>query len=219
MQKPIKPYLFFDLDGTLSDPAQGICGSIRYALEKGGYTPEPLEAYHPWIGPPLLKSFTDYLNVSDDEGKRLLSFYRERFSVIGLYENTLYAGMKELIRDLYRAGARMVVATGKPTVYAERIIDYFGLTPYFELISGIPLSEAPLGKDGVIDIGMKWLGVQDARECLMVGDRHHDVEGARANGMPCAYVLYGYGSEREAREAGAAYCVESVDALRTLLLP
>ena len=140
----MRDYILFDLDGTLTDPALGICGCVRYALEKGGYPVGPLETYHPWIGPPLLRSFCQFCGVDEGEGQRLVDLYRERFSVTGLFENEVYPGIESLLQSLKARGAHLAVATGKPTVYSERILEHFGLKNQFDLVSGISLTEAPL---------------------------------------------------------------------------
>ncbi len=211
-------HLFFDLDGTLTDPAEGICGSIQYALEKGGYPVGPKEKYFPWIGPPLQRSFEVYMNAGPEEAKRLVKFYRERFSTEGLFENEVYPGIPELLRDLKAAGARIVVATGKPTVYSIRILDRFELLPYIDFVSGISLDKEPLDKCGVIAAGMRQLGKCDRASCVMVGDRDHDVLGAKMCGMDSIGVLYGYGSREELEVAAPTALAESVDELRALLL-
>lgn len=213
----LRPYVFFDLDGTLSDPAPGICGSVQYALRKGGYAVEPLEAYFSWIGPPLLGSFEDYLRCDRAEAERLVALYRERFSVTGLFENTVYPGIPELLLDLKASGCRIALATGKPTVYARRILEHFAILDCFDFVSGTELEGEPLSKHGVIDVVMAALGVTDPGLCIMVGDRFHDVEGAALSRMESIMVLYGYGDAEEAARCGATYTAESVDALRALL--
>jgi Predicted phosphatases len=165
------PFVFFDLDGTLTDPAQGICGSVRYALEKGGYPTAPMEAYYPWIGPPLQLSFQKHLDCDEAEAKRLVALYRERFSTVGLFENTVYPGIPPLLRLLKERGCRMAVATGKPTVFSRRILAHFDLLQYFDEVSGISLTEAPLTKQGVIERAMEQLSVTRREDCAMVGDR------------------------------------------------
>jgi len=210
--------IIFDLDGTLTDPEEGICESVRYALTKGGYPVGSREQYHPWIGPPLLRSFIEYAGVDEAEALRLLGFYRERFSTVGLFENRVYPGIPELLRELKAAGNRLMVATGKPAVFSERILEHFGLLAYFDTVSGISLSETPMDKQGVITAGLLRMGVTDRTDCVMVGDLDQDVEGARLCGLPCIYVLYGYGSREEALRCGAAQIAESVSELRAILM-
>ena len=214
----LRPFVFFDLDGTLTDPAPGICGCVRYALEKGGYQAEPLEAYHSWIGPPLLSSFEEYLHCNRAESERLVALYRERFGTVGLFENTLYPAIPGLLAKLKAAGARMALCTGKPTVYAARILEHFGIAEYFDYFSGIELQGEPLSKHGVIRLAMEKLGVSDPGKCIMVGDRFHDVEGAQLSHMESVMVLYGYGDAAEAERCGATYTAGSVEELEALLL-
>lgn len=212
------PFVFFDLDGTLTDPAQGICGSVRYALEKGGYPTAPMEAYYPWIGPPLQLSFQKHLDCDEAEAKRLVALYRERFSTVGLFENTVYPGIPPLLRRLKERGCRMAVATGKPTVFSRRILEHFDLLQYFDEVSGISLTEAPLTKQDVIERAMEQLSVTRREDCAMVGDRDQDVIGALACGIEPIGVLYGYGSREELACAGAEHLAETVEALEAFLL-
>ena len=212
-------YVLFDLDGTLTNPAAGICASIRYALEQGGYPAEPMEAYLPWIGPPLLDSFIRYLGVDGAEAQRLLQLYRQRFSTVGLFENALIDGIPTLLRRLRDNGIRMAVATGKPTVYAEQILEHFGIRSFFDMVSGIELSGEGTTKAEVIANALANWGLTDTRRCVMVGDRCHDVEGAEAHGMDCVYVLYGYGSREEAEGWGATQIAENAAELEQILLP
>ncbi len=214
----MRDYILFDLDGTLTDPAQGICGSVRYALEKGGYPVGPLETYHPWIGPPLLRSFCQFCGVDETEGQRLVDLYRKRFSVTGLFENEVYPGIEGLLQSLKARSARLAVATGKPTVYSERILEHFGLKKYFDLVSGISLTEAPLSKAGVIRAALAHWGDPDLSRCVMVGDREHDILGARECGLDSVMVLYGYGSREEARACAAPQTAETVGELERILL-
>lgn len=213
------PVLFFDLDGTLTDSSKGICRCARYALEKGGYPVEPEEAYLSWIGPPLEESFQERIGVSPAEAGRLVAFYRERYSRVGLFENRVYDGIPPLLQELKAAGARMAVATGKPTAFSRRILAEFHLLEYFETVSGIPLSGAPLSKHRVIEAAMAQMALPHRDRCLMIGDRRHDAEGAQLSGIPCAYVLYGFGSRTEAEASGAEYVLKTVDDLRAFLLP
>lgn len=214
----MKDYLFFDLDGTLSDPAEGICGSVIYALEKGGYEAKSMEAYHSWIGPPLVPSFMAELGVDEKEAFRLVELYRENFSDKGIFQNTVYPGIPELLRELKANGKTLMIVTGKPTLFAERIADYFGVADCFTKVCGIPMDNESMTKEQTLQGALDDLGNPPLSRCLMIGDRHHDVEAGHACGMDAAYVLYGYGSEQEARECRAEYVLDSVAALRELLL-
>lgn len=165
--------VLFDLDGTLTDPVQGICGSVRYALPKSRPARSaPIESYHKYIGPPLLRSFEVYANATPEEAQELLGYYRERFSTVGLFENEVYPGIPELLRDLKASGVRIAVATGKPTVFSEQILEHFGLRQYIDVVSGIPLDREPPDKCEVILHALYEMGISDRSSCVMVGDGH-----------------------------------------------
>ena len=210
--------IIFDLDGTLTDPVQGICGSVRYALEKAGRPVGPIESYHKYIGPPLLRSFEVYANATPEEAQELLGYYRERFSTVGLFENEVYPGIPELLRDLKESGTRIAVATGKPTVFSEQILEHFSLRQYIDVVSGIPLDRVPLDKCEVILHALYEMGITDKSGCVMVGDRSHDAIGAKMARVGFIGVLYGYGSREELEAEGTETIAERVAALRTLLL-
>ena len=210
--------VLFDLDGTLTDPEKGICQSVMYALEKDGRPVGPIESYHRYIGPPLLRSFEVYANATPEEAQRLLGYYRERFSTIGLFENEVYPGIPELLKKLKENGTHIAVATGKPTVYSEQILEHFGLSQYIDFVSGIALDREPLDKCEVIQHALYELGVSDRSGCVMVGDRSHDAIGAKMARIDFIGVLYGYGSREELEAEGAKTIAESVTALSEILL-
>lgn len=215
-------YIFFDLDGTLTDPGIGITNSVMYALRKMGITPPAREELYSFIGPPLLMSFEMFYHMSKEEAQQALVYYREYFSVTGLFENTVYEGIPELLSALTARGIKIVLATSKPLLFSEQILKHFDLYPYFYFCSGSTMDEKRVNKADVIAYALEnlSLSVKEAADCVfMVGDRYHDVEGAHALGIPCVGVLYGYGSEDELRGCGADYIAESVDALRAFLLP
>jgi len=210
--------ILFDLDGTLTDPAEGICGSVMYALEKAGRPVGPPESYHKYIGPPLLRSFEVYDNATPEESLTLLGYYRERFSAVGLFENKVYPGISELLKELKRRGARIAVATGKPTVYSRRILEHFELLSFIDCVSGISLSNEPQDKCQTILHALFEMGVEDKKDCVMVGDRSHDAVGAKMGGIDFIGVLYGYGSREELECEGAQILAEDVPDLREILL-
>ena len=195
--------IYFDLDGTLTDPKPGITGSIQYALQKLDL-PVPSQDELTWcIGPPLRGSFVTMLG-----GEKLadlaVSLYRERFGDVGLYENSLYPGIKDVLTTLGYSNRRMFVATSKPHIFAERIIDHFGLTGYFERVFGSELDGTRVHKTDLLAYALEAAGV-NASQALMIGDRSHDMIGAKNNGMGAIDVLYGYGSEEELIGAGASH--------------
>ena len=193
--------IYFDLDGTLTDPKPGITGSIQYALKKLGQ-PVPSQDELTWcIGPPLHASLKRLVGT-DELADQALLLYRERFSEVGLFENTPYQGIHDTLAAVAATGARMFVATSKPAVYATRIVDHFGLKPYFERVFGSELDGTRVDKRDLLRYALDEAKV-DPQHAIMIGDRSHDVVGARTNGMTAIGVLYGYGSEAELRDAGA----------------
>jgi phosphoglycolate phosphatase len=196
--------IFFDLDGTLTDPKPGITRSIRYALQKLDHHTVPTEDELTWcIGPPLRASFVKLLGA-EDSADRAVSLYRERFADIGLYENRLYPGITDILTALGTSGRRLFVATSKPAVYAERIVDHFGLRPHFERVFGSELNGTRVEKSDLLEYALKTTAVDPSRS-VMIGDRSHDVIGAKHNGMPALGVLYGYGNRDELIAAGALH--------------
>ena len=210
--------VLFDLDGTLTDPSVGICTCIRYALEKAGRPVKPNEYYYKYIGPPLLRSFEVFENATPEEAQELLAFYRERFSETGLFENEVIPGIPELLRDLKAQGLQIAVATGKPTVFAARILDHFGLTPYIDYLSGIALNGENTEKCQIIAQALYALGVKDKSRAVMIGDRSHDAVGAKMTHTDFIGVLYGFGNREELESEGVEMLAEDVETLRALLL-
>jgi len=208
---PTEPTLFFDLDGTLTDPKPGITGSIQYALEKLG-RPVPSQGELTWcIGPPLRASFVALLG-GEELADRAVALYRERFGDVGLFENSLYPDIPAVLATLARPPRRLFVATSKPHVFASRIIEHFGLAGYFEHVFGSELDGTRVHKGDLLAYALTETGV-DPSQALMIGDRSHDVLGARANGMEAVGVTYGYGNPEELIEAGASCLCGSPGAL------
>jgi phosphoglycolate phosphatase len=193
--------IYFDLDGTLTDPKPGITRSIQYALKSlDQHVPDADELT--WcIGPPLHASLKK-LTGTDELAGRALLLYRERFADVGLFENEAYQGIEQTLSAFSDQGARMFVATSKPAVYADRIVDRFGLRPFFERVFGSELDGTRVDKSDLLRYALDSTHV-DPQTAIMIGDRSHDMIGARANGMTAVGVLYGYGSESELRDAGA----------------
>jgi len=194
--------IYFDLDGTLTDPKAGITRSIQYALQKLDHPTMPTEDELTWcIGPPLRASFVRLLGA-ETSADLAVSYYRERFSDVGLYENGVYDGIGAVLTKLGAAGHRLFVATSKPHVFAERIIDHFGLRDHFERVFGSELDGTRVDKSHLLEYALKQASVDPART-LMIGDRSHDMVGAKNNGMKGIGVLYGYGTRDELLDAGA----------------
>ena len=196
--------IFFDLDGTLTDPKPGITRSIQYALQKLDHPMVPTEDELTWcIGPPLRASFVKILG-GEDSADRAVALYRERFSDIGLYENRVYDGIGEVLTALGQSGHRLFVATSKAHVFADRIIDHFELRPHFERVFGAEYDGTRADKSHLLEYALKETAVDPAKS-LMIGDRSHDMVGAGNNGIKGIGVLYGYGSRDELIGAGARH--------------
>ena len=214
-----KTHILFDLDGTLTDPGMGITNSVAHALAHFGITVTDRTELYRFIGPPLMDSFMKYYGFTEEQAQEAVKVYRAYFADRGWAENTVYEGMEPLLAELTTAGKVLLVATSKPQVFAERILHHFGLARYFTHICGVAL-QAPRGysKADVIREALDKAGVNDLSTAVMVGDRHHDIDGAKAVGVESVGVLYGYGDRTEHEKAGADAIAESVDALRALLL-
>ena len=196
-------YLFFDLDGTVTDPMLGITRSVQYALQHFSIEEPDLQALTCYIGPPLVGAFMRYHHLSREQAEQALIWYRERFATTGLFENSVYPGMVQLLQALREQGMVLSIATSKPTVYAQQILDHFELSQYFEHICGSELDGTRSRKAEVIEHALLCNRVSDRSEVVMIGDREHDVIGAREAGVDCIGVLYGYGSLEELTQAGA----------------
>lgn len=206
--------ILIDLDGTLTDPKVGITTSARYGLEKIGH-PISDEINIDWIiGPPLKASLAKILNVEADHvlAEQALMGYRERFAVKGLYENHVFEGVAETLAELKRRGYRLFVATAKPTVYAKQILEHFDLAQYFTDIHGSELNGDRTNKTELIQYILAQQQLQ-ADQCMMVGDREHDIFGARQNGIDTIAVNYGYGSQEELALAQPKYQIDRFNQL------
>ena len=213
-------HIFFDLDGTLTDPAQGITNSFIHALKFYGLPIPSYQELCKLIGPPLPYSFESTFGFDHDKAMEAVAKYREYFASRGLFENKVYPGIPELLQTLKEQGKHLLVATSKPEEYSIKIIDHFGLSKYFDFVCGSLMDESRSKKSEVIAYALECaaLGKADKEKVLMVGDRFHDIEGAKANGLKSCGVLFGYGSRRELQEAGADYIVKSVNELLEVIL-
>lgn len=205
-------YVFFDLDGTLTNPGLGITNSVIYALDKFGIKVDDRTELYKFIGPPLLDSFRDFYEFDEDTSRLAMKYYREYFGAKGLFENEVYAGIPQVLQELKDRGYHLMVATSKPTPYALQILDKFDLSRYFEFVSGSSMDENNSSKDQIIKYAIDSNNIAPD-EIIMIGDRKHDVLGAKANNVYCAGVLYGYGDIFELQEAGADDIIETVDSI------
>lgn len=212
-------YILFDLDGTLTDSADGIINSVLYALNQYGIKENDRKKLMTFVGPPLTESFVNQYGVLREDAAGILTqYYREYFSERGWKENRVYEGIPEVLKVLKDAGKHLILATSKPEVFARKILEHFDLTQYFETIGGAALDGSISSKGEVINYVMKQVGREHTGEMIMVGDRKHDVIGAREQGLPCVGVLYGYGGREELEAAGADAICETVEDLEAFFL-
>lgn len=210
-------YILFDLDGTLTDSAEGIVNSVLHALKRKGIEEPDREKLLGFVGPPLADSFVKYYGMTREEAGAMTPLYREYFSTRGWQENSVYEGIPQVLAKLREEGKHLIVATSKPEVFARRIIEHFSLDSYFDFICGSSMDGKITTKGQVIHYVISQVGQEQANQMIMVGDREHDVIGARENGIPCVGVLYGYGSRDELEQAGAAAICPSVEELPEVL--
>jgi phosphoglycolate phosphatase len=215
---PRYPTVLFDLDGTLTDPFVGIARSVRYALERLDRPPIDDQTLRGWIGPSLRGSFATVLGGDMALAERAVALYRERYGPTGAFENTVYPGIPDLLADLAAAGCSLCLATSKPQIFAGHILEHFGLDRHFRVIGGASLDASRETKASVVAYVLGELPPYARDGAIMVGDREHDVIGARANELPAIGVSYGYGSEAELQDARPVAIAASVDELRGLLL-
>jgi phosphoglycolate phosphatase len=199
--------ILFDLDGTLTDSAEGIVNSVVYALERKGIPYKSKQDLRRFVGPPLQDSFRDYCGFSEEQAKEAVKIFREYFTEKGIYENSVYEGVPEMLELLRKAGCTLAVATSKPEAFAEQILERFNLAKYFSVIAGASMDGTT--KPIVIRQALQRLGVESSDPILMIGDREHDIFGAKEVGIASLGVLYGYGSEEELHKAGADYIAQT----------
>lgn len=216
-----KEYLLFDLDGTLTDPKLGITTCVQYALKDFGIDEPDLDKLEPFIGPPLKDSFMDFYGFTGEQADRAVAKYRERFSEVGLYENEVYPGVPQMLKKLKSRGLHLAIASSKPTVFVEKILEHFHIRQYFDVVVGSELDGRRVEKDQVVREALRQLfpgGRVEKEKVYMIGDRKFDVIGARALGVESVGVTFGYGGMEELLEAHADYIVRSVEELRRFLL-
>ena len=211
-------YLFFDLDGTITNSAEGILNSVCYALRKLGITPPPRRELLFFIGPPLLRSFAnERFGLTQEQVIRAVELYREYYNAGGIFECNVYDGIPEIIRSAREMGASCVLATCKPTVMATRILEHFGLLSEFEMVSGPELDGTRNEKHEVIAYAMEHLSISSPDQILMIGDRRDDVVGALVHNIRTAGVTWGFGSREELVESGAYAVLDKTEELAELV--
>lgn len=210
-------HLFLDLDGTLSDSAPGIVRSAQYALEAFGIHVDNLDDLLCFVGPPLEESFQEFYHLTPSQADEAVKVYRRRYEKIGVYENALYPGIPQFLDKACQAGKVLMVATSKPQRMADLVLSHFGIADRFAFVGGREDSSRRT-KEEVIRYVMKENGLTRTEDIVMIGDRKHDVLGAKAVGLDSVGVLYGYGSRDEFQAAGATYIVDTLKELEELLL-
>jgi phosphoglycolate phosphatase len=217
LSQAIPGLVLFDLDGTLTDPLVGITRSVQFALRSLGLEVAEPAALIAFIGPPLQDAFEALTGLGPDDAVTAVAAYREYFAAQGIYENALYPGIPGVLRSLREDGAVLGVATSKPTVFANQILEHFGLAEYFDAVSGAELDGSVRHKHDVIERALENLPGSLRSGAVMVGDREHDIIGAQLCGLPALGVLWGYGDAEELSAAGAVELVGEVAALRGAL--
>ena len=210
--------ILFDLDGTLTDPQVGIINSIHHSLKYFGIIEKDTDSLKKFIGPPLKESFMKYYCFDNDKAMLAIEKYREYFAVKGLFENEVYPSIPDLLAELSYCGKKLVVATSKPTEFAERILNHFDLNKYLSFTAGSNLDGSRTRKGEVISYALKQCRLEVNDNVVMVGDRKHDIIGAKEIGIDSIGVLYGFGSHHELEKENPTYIAENVNGLRRVLI-
>lgn len=225
-----KRYILFDLDGTLTDSYEGIRNALTYSLSKYGIEPRPDE-FSSIIGPPVIWSLKNFYGIEGEQGIEALNYFREYYDERGCFENRLYDGVEEMLKTLLAHDKKLMIATSKPEPMAIKIIDHFGLSDYFCFISGATAESehdnhytelrgtAPrTSKEDVIRYALESNDIRDIEHAVMIGDRHWDINAAKAIGIDTIGAGYGYADELELEHAGADYIADSpMDIIRLVL--
>lgn len=210
--------LLFDLDGTITDPGIGITNSVMHALKYFGIEVADRSELYKFIGPPLMDSFARFYGFSEEDCKKATTYYREYYAVKGLYENEVYDGIKDMLKQLKQAGFCVGMATSKPEHFAKQIMEHFHLTEYFDYIAGSAMDETRTNKAEVIEYALEAMKITDRSGVLMIGDREYDVKGAAQCGIDCMGVLFGYGNRKELESAGTRYIATQVSDIAKIIL-
>lgn len=212
--------ILFDLDGTLTDPKVGITTCCQYGLRSVGVDVPDLKELEQFIGPPLITAFQEVYGITESQAVQAVDKFRERFTDIGIFENELLPGILEMLGTLKAAGKILAIASSKPEPFVKRILEHFSIASYFTDAIGSTMDEKHAGKAEVIENALLRLGLtdEDRDQILMVGDRMHDVEGAKAHGIRTIGVTFGYGSREELLKAGAWRLADTTEELTEFLM-
>lgn len=211
-------YILFDLDGTITDSGEGITKSVQYALKSFDINVEKLEDLNKFIGPPLKDSFKKYYNFDDEKAELGLKKYREYYAEKGIFENSLYDGVVDVLEGLKKNNKTIILATSKPEVYAKQILEYFKVDKYFTFAAGSDFEETRVKKGEVIKYALEGAKISDLSKVVMIGDREHDIIGAKENNIKSIGVLYGYGDVVELTQARAEYIAKTPKEILNIVL-
>ncbi len=208
-------YILFDLDGTITDSGEGILNCVKYALESAGLQIPPEKELWQFIGPPLIDSFQNFSGMSFKEAEQAVRKYRERYSTVGIFENKLYKGIDTVLAKLKEEGFLLAVATSKPEEYTKRILEHFAVAGYFDEVVGSTMDGKRNKKADIIREVFRRMQISEESkpEVIMVGDRKHDILGAKDCGIASLGVTWGFGSKQELKEYQADYIVYQVEEL------
>ena len=211
-------YIFFDLDGTLSESGPGLINCVAFALNSIGIEVSDREELRKFVGPPLIESFSMFYGLSPEQIQIAVRNFRAQYEASGIFENEMYDGVDILLKKLCDAGKVPVVATSKPEPFARKILQRYSIDKYFLYIAGSGIDETRTKKAEVIAYALEACKISDKSKVVMVGDRFHDVIGARENGIDCIGVLFGYGERKDLEDAGAVAIAADVNELTEMLL-
>lgn len=211
-------YYFFDLDGTLTEPAEGITNSVAFALRKFGIEIKTRAELQKFIGPPLIDSFMEFYGFTREKAEKAVEYYREFYRETGIYQNRVYEGIPALLNLLCEKDKKIILATSKPEKFANQILEHFDLSKYFHLVIGATMDEKRSRKDEVLAYAIEKSGISDISSAVMIGDRKFDIEAAHKYGMEAVGVLFGYGTIEELKAAGADYIAATPNELKNLLI-
>ncbi len=217
-------YCLFDLDGTLTDPKEGITRSVQHALKYFGIEEPDLDRLEPFIGPPLKDSFMEFYGLSEEQALKAVEVYRERFAPVGVLENEIIPGTGQMLAHAREKGIHLAVASSKPLVFVRQILRHFQIEEYFEVVVGSELDGTRGSKEEVVEEALRQLGILEMDPadkkslCAMIGDRKFDIQGAIAHGLTGIGVSFGYAGEGELSVAGADMVADTMEQLERILL-
>lgn len=210
-------YILFDLDGTVSDSGIGITNSVMYALEKYGIETKHRSELYKFIGPPLWESFEKYCGFSKENSQKAVEYFREYYKDKGIFESSIYEGMEDLLKKLKDNGKILILATSKYEEFAKQILEHFNIAKYFSCIAGSNLQGTRVKKGDVIKYALESSNITNFSKTIMIGDREHDIIGAKDSGISSVGVLYGYGDRNELEKAGADFIATTVADISKIL--